>query len=107
MVIVTTNGTCTIYTMYTILIQNGNYADNYERDTLEGRDIASLAEYFADNEELNPIVVGIYINSEESDDVSVSQATLLKFEDALAIEISEDIEGCASDREHNRLESMR
>ena len=94
--------------MYTILIQNGNYANNFERDTLEGKDIASLAEYFADNEQLNPIVAGIYINSDgESDDVSVSQSTLLKFEDALAIEISEYIEGCAADREHNRLESMR
>jgi len=85
--------------MYTILIQNGNYADNYERDTLEGKDIASLAEYFADNEELNPIVTGIYINSDgESDDVSVSQSTF---------EISEYIEGCANHVEHNRLESMR
>jgi len=39
LVIETTNGTCT---MYTILIQNGNYANNFERDTLEGKDYENV-----------------------------------------------------------------
>ena len=93
--------------MYTIELSNGRETDTYERDTLEGKDVESLAEYLADDEfspephvaSIERYTDGVYI--------SVSNAKLLKFESALINKVSEIQEAWKDTAEHNRLESMK